>query len=70
MSKYPVFAMLITHLPDVYSILSHDGTVFSLYQDEVTVPKCPRSAFFKLQGMINASGSLTTFLSRIVVING
>ena len=58
----PVYAML-TDLHDFY-ILRYDGSTFSLYQDEITVPQRPRSAF--LHGMIN--GSLTvTFVSRIVV---
>jgi hypothetical protein len=58
--KQPAVYAMLTDLHDFY-ILRYDGSIFSLYQDEITVPKRPRSAF--LNGMMN--GSLTvTFLIK------
>lgn len=43
---------MLTDLHD-FHILRYNGSSFSLYQDEITVSKRPRSAF--LHGMINGS---------------
>jgi hypothetical protein len=50
---------MLTDLHDFY-IFRYDGSIFSLYEDEITVPKHPRSAF--LGGMIN--GLLLIFVIK------
>jgi len=54
---------MLTDLHDFY-ILRYDGSIFSLYQDEITVPKRPRSAF--LHGMMNGSLTVTFVIKDCV----